>query len=488
MDSGVDLQKRFLRFVSCCLVCVMFLFSFAVPSFADTLSSYNLLDTVKSTISGITSGSNIFEFDYPFQATGYDLDVIVHTDGDLSGAFCNIYGTWSPLTVDLLGEVDGFNSVYRIRGSLSGENDSKLQLRLDFSSGTYVNFDKLTLGFISCDVFSTKILCNFSVNGGTYAAEYVSGNTASWTFGTGSSGFAPWSYRMQLVEWEKFDFIDVLFYTRSNDVTSIGCVGDDGYTFPLEISYINASSSTNSNTRLINIRVDLRGYSGSGPNSDPSLEIYGNINNFVKSNFVGVMGVSGLISVPVINPWYTRFSGWFSNLGNTFQTLFGVASQKLTDIFGVIVSSFDNLKMWISDQTSSIRGYFTDLKTFLTNLLNPSADTSAGDTLVDKGNQIHDFESGHQDVLTGSYDTLAGAAAVGTFSSALAFVSGYTTKVFNELGDFQVVYTLPLVLGLILFLCSRVPYNTHPNKSSSDSKVEVQRTLSYQKELGDGKK
>lgn len=121
---------------------------------------------------------------------------------------------------------------------------------------------------------------------------------------------------------------------------------------------------------------------------------------------------------------------------------------------------------------SWLRGRFDDvtstISTWGQNIVDainpPEADTSAGDTLVQQGQQIHEFEQQQQVILQDSVGTLQQFSNISGFSASLAFVSGYVTQAFDALGDFQIVITLPLVIGVILFLASRVRGYDKPSK------------------------
>lgn len=104
--------------------------------------------------------------------------------------------------------------------------------------------------------------------------------------------------------------------------------------------------------------------------------------------------------------------------------------------------------------------------------LNPDQDTSQGEALKEQGQQMAEYEKQHQTVLQNGVGTLQASSNIGNFATALAFVGNYTTSTFNSLGDYQVVITLPLVIGLIMFLASRSMGDTKPTKS--DKSVQRQ--------------
>ena len=77
-------------------------------------------------------------------------------------------------------------------------------------------------------------------------------------------------------------------------------------------------------------------------------------------------------------------------------------------------------------------------------------------------NNIHD----NKDVVLDPLKTFKNNMAI---VGAIGFVSDIVQKTFNKLGSWQVIITLPLAVGLILFIWSRVPGNMLPGKADGGS-------------------
>lgn len=118
---------------------------------------------------------------------------------------------------------------------------------------------------------------------------------------------------------------------------------------------------------------------------------------------------------------------------------------------------FSRFVLWLRGRFDDVTSTISTWGQNIVDVINPpESDTSAGDTLVQQGQQIHEFEQQQQVILQDSVGTLQQFSNISGFSASLAFVSGYVTQAFDSLGDFQIVITLPLVIGVVLFLASRV--------------------------------
>lgn len=93
----------------------------------------------------------------------------------------------------------------------------------------------------------------------------------------------------------------------------------------------------------------------------------------------------------------------------------------------------------------------------------------AGSDLSDKSGElsedigaIQDFEQEQMDILDENWSELKDSIDFSGFIPALEFVSGYINKAWARLDTFQVIFFLPLFLGIFFFICNRAPYATVP--------------------------
>lgn len=73
---------------------------------------------------------------------------------------------------------------------------------------------------------------------------------------------------------------------------------------------------------------------------------------------------------------------------------------------------------------------------------------SASQWEQDQYNQINSGSSSTGQVVSGG---------IASFGNALAFVQTYTTNIANGVDDYLIVFTLPIFVGIFLYVCSRVP-------------------------------
>lgn len=126
---------------------------------------------------------------------------------------------------------------------------------------------------------------------------------------------------------------------------------------------------------------------------------------------------------------------------------------------------FSGVKSFFENGISAVVGTIQSVGDRIVNAINPST-SNTGQTLVDQGQQIQDFESEHQEVINQGSSVMVDTLNISGFAPALLFVSSTLDSVFGILGPYQVVIILPVVVGMILFICSKVPGTMRPNKSS----------------------
>lgn len=152
----------------------------------------------------------------------------------------------------------------------------------------------------------------------------------------------------------------------------------------------------------------------------------------------------------------SAFSGVYYS-GKSFSTW-------LMRIWETVKTSFDNLKGWLSS------GFASVVDAIKSNV-NPPSDSSSAGELTNGSNQVENFESGHQsDINSGFAGVSTSVSGLGAFTAALAFVGNFLSLSFGKLGDFQVVYTLPLLIAFIFFVCSRAPGASRAMARNKDSK------------------
>lgn len=117
-------------------------------------------------------------------------------------------------------------------------------------------------------------------------------------------------------------------------------------------------------------------------------------------------------------------------------------------------------------------------------LLNPDTDTLTDSSQALQGsmNELGAFEQSQLDGLQNNKHVITDAFKIfgegSTLLSAFNLVTYIVNGTYNSLGAYQVVITLPVVLGIFLFICSRVrgfdrPRKNNPGSRSSQAKVSA---------------
>lgn len=83
----------------------------------------------------------------------------------------------------------------------------------------------------------------------------------------------------------------------------------------------------------------------------------------------------------------------------------------------------------------------------------------AQQSVDDKIDSMSDFEQGQYDSIDNGVSDIQTFVVgdVGKFSKSLAFVQKYTGRIANGIQDYLIVFTLPIFIGIFLYLCSRTP-------------------------------
>lgn len=431
---------RLSRFLCLILTVGLILSMMSVTAGADELSDkswFNLMDFTGRTMIYFDAGESKYSWPLPDNMLVSQVDIVVKSLGRINAIYFDhpYYGR-QQLNVVFIGDQN-----YRIYGSWAAWDLNSIDFIFDFSASSWIypqSFYLTTSQYLSFDD-----VCFFSVNGSDY--QYMTAPNTQVVYSWGGSypyaNEAEYTVNLYLQNWRKYDFVDVVFDLRALSIASLRCVLDD-YMIPYEISLIDSPGDSwkpddFEDTVMIHnipttfsgvLRLDLRGL-------DRNSEYYACI------TITGIYASENVANRFAVR----RYTGYI-----------------LTDDVNPLFYYFQDLKI-------NLAAWFNELK----QVLNPSSDTSQGDALKEQGQQMAEYEKQHQDVLANGVNTLQASSNIGHFATALAFVGNYTTSTFNSLGDYQVVITLPLTIGLIMFLASRAPGNSRPRKSDRSTQHEA---------------
>lgn len=90
--------------------------------------------------------------------------------------------------------------------------------------------------------------------------------------------------------------------------------------------------------------------------------------------------------------------------------------------------------------------------------------------ITDKVGEIDEFEQSQMAVLDGSVADMKDKVTFSSFVPALAFVQKYLDLTFTGISGIGVIFYLPMFLGLLFYLCSRVPYGATKARGSRPPK------------------
>lgn len=406
---------------------LVLVFSCALPASAD--------DSLASDYSGnywidlldygfAFDGSNILKmasgtthyFKLPMYGLVRSLDIVVcipRTD-------CQLYyqPPYGQSMVKLTRQVvDSSKGLYRFYGDVPDWDCRQIGLQFTYSGAdSFVEFYQINYSSYSTTSFTSILNGTVHIEMSDYSTvKNPADTTPAYVFTPIPQNVDDYTWTLTNVDWRKYDFLDIRLALDVLTIDSIE-VTFNNVALPFEVSYLGGSSYDL--YRYVSIVVDVHGLDKS-VQMNPYIRICGDCNYDAESYFSIVSSMGLLFSQP--------------------------PSEDM---------------IWHYDMK-----YFLDSKiNAVISALSPPADTSVGDELVSQGQQIQDYEQSHQNVLQSGVTTLQKSANIGKFSTALAFVGNYATSIFNAMGDFQVVYTLPLTIGLILFLSSRVRGNDKPRK------------------------
>lgn len=121
----------------------------------------------------------------------------------------------------------------------------------------------------------------------------------------------------------------------------------------------------------------------------------------------------------VEKPWWESFRDWFTDLGDSISSAFTAGIDKVVAAIGDL---FDFERIW-SEFSSWLDGFWAD----------------------------NDLES--------DFDNISNSvtSSVTALAPALAFVSRYLGGIADGMGDFLIVFTFPMFLGVVFFVLSKAP-------------------------------
>lgn len=151
------------------------------------------------------------------------------------------------------------------------------------------------------------------------------------------------------------------------------------------------------------------------------------------------------------------------------STQFSNLKSAITSLGTTITTQFSQLK-------TSLSGWFSKLGDRIEAAINPSSpELDEKSNQIDQGSKDVDaFEKQYQDSASAGIEQQNQSVSnlFTSFSSSFAFCSAFLTSCFVGLGDYMVLYTFPLYIGIILFVCNRVSNRVSRNPGRGRSRID----------------
>lgn len=147
------------------------------------------------------------------------------------------------------------------------------------------------------------------------------------------------------------------------------------------------------------------------------------------------------------SPW-RAFISW---LGTQFTSI----KSSIASLGNTIASQFSSLK-------TSLSSWFSSLESKIQSAINPTPNKNTTDSQQGVRDDISAMDQFEQDgfgkIENGMSDMQADiSTGVNSFLPALSFIRKYTDHVASGISDYLLVFTLPVFVGLFLFICNRLP-------------------------------
>lgn len=232
-------------------------------------------------------------------------------------------------------------------------------------------------------------------------------------------------------------------------------------------------------------RYVAKSSSGGDDSGDSTTEPTQTPSETVTSPTIDMSGIeSGLDDVQdAIDDMSSDVQGAIDDMSSDVQSSIGDMSSEVQGAIGDMSSEVQGA---IGDMSTEVNQGLDDVQTAVdgTNdrLDSIIGDGTEGDELETmsglmgfQNQQIDDFNRSQQESIDSGLESVFDSLNLDSWQSfitPLSFIQHYIDKVFDGLGIYSIVYTLPLFLGLFFYMCSRIPGSTRvmrPSKVSSKS-------------------
>lgn len=473
-----------------------------VPCLAVTAaaSATEVIDTSDSWIELLDyttvndSGHNIFSFDttgscfvwLPSQMTTGYVDVLFYSNRTIT----SVTGEGSDdLTLE---RIDTY--FYRVYGYTQRVTRSRLWLNFTSAeSGVYTNvtfysWRMCAFRTMAYPTAGTLFVGNSSaVMSDAYTpATLIFGGSTSDSYQVDYNGYAVLNF------WKDYDYMDVILHFNVASISYLS-VTLDSMSLPFTVNYLASNGDSwyafNPSTDITNtnwqmfvavLHIDLTQCDRT-LSSNPYIAFGGSAASDNGNNYVSLQRITGYLGSYDMDPisYFVRkihvdMKSGFSSLATTLTTNYNSLVTFLTNQFTQVRTGITALGNSIYDNfvdlTSDLSGWFATTHEKLDQLLNPDADET-DQAIQDAQQGISDITA-IEDQYAADLDTelvTSEVTKIQNYGNALVFCSSILSRSFNNLGGYQIIYILPVCIGIFLFVCSRVPGDMRVYTKSKES-------------------
>lgn len=374
-------------------------------------------------------GDATIEFQMPFVTAVNYVDMVLYCSSGLP-AVTWVHGSLiESLTVESIG-----SNVYRCYGNVTNRQADVFRFGFSVantSSTTYCTIFQLNVGRHQFSSTPTTGKLNIAHPSVSSASMLSPTSSCSITISGSSSGkYLDFNGYINVDDWRKFDTLDILLNVDSTTLNSISATMG-GVNIPYDYQFIegnvpefDANTSTSSASSVFVMRY---------------VRLTLDLTNLKKSD-------TGSIQI--------NFSGMYEGGNTATLTLYRVTGH-------VIASAVDAPTYWLRRIWEDIVDGFDRIA----ELISPES-TDTQTSIADAESAIRDVEVMEQQYAAGLDSSLVSSEIdkVGNYGNGLVLCANVLSRTFTQLDGYQIIYILPITIGIYLFICNRVHLHDKPQK------------------------
>lgn len=300
------------RYISLALTAVVLICSLSFPSYAAEVSNdtfINVFDYLQYDPFVISANEPYtYRFDLPVDNIIYYVDFIFLANNGMDSV--KLFGSDMTL-VHLSGDL------YRAYGqSRIGYDYVELQFLNHYS--TWIYPCALNVSYNQNDKFNAEVLAKVGFQSSTTYLSLNRNDSYPTSFNFNGAFPSDCQIDFQLTDWEKYDYIDFIFYLDTYSISSLNA-SIDGIILPLHFEQISVEGG-NFNEFYYYCRLDLSGIKRT-LSFDPIIKLTFDSKIDDNINTLQLVSCNGYVSLELVKPLPFLFDSLFSKLGNWFSSL-----------------------------------------------------------------------------------------------------------------------------------------------------------------------